>query len=272
MKSSPSILFLTLLPLSTCWAFVTPSTSSIRNRPSSLALSAKKSKKRRSSSSGEGFGKSAPSVIRGEETASSSSSSSSSNSSPLQSIDSNNNNNVNVNDGDSIFPPRPTTEELNLDPNLSPEERSQAILRSKFGLKSYEEQQADLGDYRALLDAEAKKEKRDKLRNVDKLWPEDKDFVELLPPGVIKGIDTFLKLGLGVCTVAFVAAGVFITIEAGSKATGYELPEGLEEFVVGVVQPYFTPGLGVLLAFSVSLGLFSIGLGGSAQSSYKENP
>mmetsp|Transcript_30703 Transcript_30703/g.64354 ORF Transcript_30703/g.64354 Transcript_30703/m.64354 type:complete len:263 (-) Transcript_30703:350-1138(-) len=262
MKSSPSILFLTLLPLSTCWAFVTPSTSSIQNRPKSLALSAKKSKKKRSSSSGEGFGKSAPSAIREEETTASSS-----NSSPraLQSIDDND-------ASTSIFPARPSTEELNLDPNLSPEERSQAILRSKFGLKSYEEQQADLGDYRALLDAEAKKEKRDKLRNIDKLWPEDKDFVAILPPGIIKGIDTFLKLGLGVCTVAFLVAGVFITIEAGAKATASELPAGLEEFVVGVVQPNFTPGLGVLLAFSVSLGLFSIGLGGSAQSTYKENP
>lgn len=103
-------------------------------------------------------------------------------------------------------------------------------------------------------------------------WPADKDFVSMLPPAAIKGIDSFLKLGLGVCTVAFITAGVFITIEAGSKATGSELPAGLEDFVVNIVQPNFTPGLGVLLGFSILLGLFSIGLGGSAASSYKERP
>lgn len=170
------------------------------------------------------------------------------------------------------FNMRSQPQQLDLDPNLSPEEKSQAILRQKFGLKSYEEQQADLGDYRLILDAEKKKEKRDKLRNIDKLWPEDKDFVALLPPGVIKGIDTFLKLGLGLCTVLFLLAGVFITIEAGSKATANPLPIGLETFIVNIVEPNFTPGLLVLLGFSVSLGLFSIGLGGSASSTYRENP
>lgn len=107
---------------------------------------------------------------------------------------------------------------------------------------------------------------------MDNVWPEDKDFVAMLPPPVIKGIDSFLKLGLGVCTGAFIVAGVFITIEAGSKAGVYGIPTWLEDFVVNVVQPNFTPGLGVLLLFSVSLGLFSVGLGGSASSSYKERP
>ncbi len=144
-------------------------------------------------------------------------------------------------------------------------------MRQKFGLKSYEEQQADLGDYRALLNAEQKKEKRNKLRNLDQIWPEEKDFISVLPPSFIKGIDTILKIGLGVSTVAFITAGIFITIEAGSKATGSALPEGLETFVLNVVQPNFTPGLAVLLAFSVSLGLFSVALGGSASSTYRED-
>jgi hypothetical protein len=154
---------------------------------------------------------------------------------------------------------------------LSPEEKSRAILRSRFGLKSYEEQQADLGDYRAIADAEKKKERRDKLRNVEALWPEDRDLLAVMPAPVVKGIDAFLKLGLGVCTVLFVIAGMFITIEAGSKALERPLPDGLEEWVVRVVEPNFTPGLGVLLAFSVSLGLFSVGLGGSASSTYRED-
>jgi len=163
------------------------------------------------------------------------------------------------------------TKELNLE-GLSPEERSQTILKEKFGLKSYEEQQADLGDYRALNDAEDKKKKRTILRNLDTAWPENKGFVDVLPPSLIKGIDSVLKLGLGVCTVLFVLAGVLITIEAGSKAGVYEIPIGLEEFVVNVIQPSFTPGLGVLLGFSITLGVFSIGIGSSASSTYREDP
>ncbi|KAL7438457.1 hypothetical protein ACHAXH_003498 [Discostella pseudostelligera] len=133
------------------------------------------------------------------------------------------------------------------------------------------EQQADLGDYRALLQSEQKKERRSKLRNLDQIWPEDKDLLSVLPPSLIKGIDTFLKVGLGISTLAFIAAGIFITIEAGSKATGSSLPEGLEYWVENVVEPNFTPGLGVLLVFSVSLGLFSVALGGSASSTYRED-
>ncbi|KAL7539619.1 hypothetical protein ACHAXR_011715 [Thalassiosira sp. AJA248-18] len=265
-----SILFLSLLPLST-WAFVTPSSTLVSQRQQqiviassqSVALSAKKNKKNRSS--GEGFGKSsssssAPSSVGSaiEEEATDDASTAAPRA--LQSINNN------------AAQQQSPAQQLNLDPNLSDEEKSQEILRQKFGLKSYEEQQADIGDYRAILDAENKKEKRNKLRNLDQVWPEEKDFIAVLPPGVIKGIDSFLKLGLGVTTTAFLASGVLITIEAGSKASLYEIPEGLEDFVVNVIQPNFTPGLGVLLAFSVSLGLFSVGLGGSASSSYKESP
>lgn len=164
-------------------------------------------------------------------------------------------------------------EQLDLPDDMPEEERSRAILRQKFGLKSYEEQQADIGDYRAVLDAEKKKkEKRNKLRNLDEVWPEDADVLAVLPPVAIRGIDTFLKVGLGVCTVTFLVAGIFITVEAWSKATGGELPAGLGLWIESVVEPNFTPGLGVLLAFSVSLGLFSVALGGSASSTYREDP
>ena len=223
-------------------------------------LSAKKNKKKRRSTSGEGFGKSSSSPEASTAVVADAAADSGA-PRALQSID-----------NPASPPPQTTQQQLELDPNLSPEDRSKAILKQKFGLKSYEEQQADLGDYRAVLDAEKKAERRDKLRNVEKLWPEDKDFIALLPPGLIRGVDTFLKLGLGVSTTAFILAGILITIEAGSKATGYELPGGLEELVLNVVQPNFTPGLGVLLGFSVSLGLFSVALGGSASSTYREKP
>jgi len=256
-----SILLLAVV-VSCCKAFSSPSSIKIPSaqqiRYSSTTLSAKKTKKKRGSS-GEGFGTTTTTTKRSnndnaeqstyEDTASSSM--------PLQSI--------------NTQQPQTQTKELNLE-GLSPEERSQTILKEKFGLKSYEEQQADLGDYRALNDAEDKKKKRTILRNLDNAWPENKGFVDVLPPSLIKGIDSVLKLGLGVCTVLFVLAGVLITIEAGSKAGVYEIPIGLEEFVVNVVQPNFTPGLGVLLGFSITLGIFSIGIGSSASSAYREDP
>ena len=241
-----------------------PSPYSSSPSPSSVLFAEKYDRKK---SSGEGFGKS-------------SSSSSSNTRAPLRSVDTSTSTQQQQQLPD-LSPSSPPSANANNnnnidnlidDPNLlSPEERSQTILRQKFGLKSYEEQQADLGDYRALLNAEQKKERRNKLRNLDQVWPEDKDFLAVLPPSLIKGIDTFLKIGLGISTVAFIAAGIFITIEAGSKATGSPLPEGLETFVVNVVEPNFTPGLGVLLAFSVTLGLFSVALGGSASSTYRED-
>ena len=223
-------------------------------------LSAKKNKKTRSTS-GEGFGKrSSQDVATVDITNTDEDTATSASPRALQSIDT------------PTTQQQQTQAEINLDPNLSPEERSQAILREKFGLKSYEEQQADLGDYKLLLDAEKKKEKRTALRNLDKVWPEDKDFVQILPPSLIKGIDTVLKVGLGISTVAFLLAGVLITWEAGSKATGTPMPGELQTFIVDVIQPNFTPGLGVLLAFSVGLGVFSIGIGSGASSTYREKP
>ena len=239
------------------------------------ASSAKKKekKKRGGSASGGGFGRVAPSpppssppapptaaaAVRGEGGGLSSPSSR-----PLRSVDDL------PPSSSSRSAPASSSPEVDLE-GLSPEEKSRAILRSRFGLKSYEEQQADLGDYRAIADAERKRDRRDKLRNVEALWPEDRDLLAVLPSPVIRGVDAFLKLGLGVCTVLFIAAGIFITIEAGSKALERPLPDGLEAWIVQVVEPNFTPGLGVLLAFSVSLGLFSVGLGGSASSTYRED-
>ena len=226
-------------------------------------LLAERSAKEGRGGGGEGFGKGGGRA-----------SSSTSTSSPLQSIDSL----TRSSSVDSDINKAPgTTSIINDDDDdssssslVSPDERSRTILRSKFGLKSYEEQQADLGDYRALANAENKAKTRNKLRNIESLWPEDRDLLAVLPPSVIRGIDTMLKLGLGISTVLFLVAGIFITIEAGSKATGSPLPDGLEGWIVNVVEPNFTPGLGILLAFSVSLGIFSVSLGGSASSTYRE--
>jgi len=260
MSSILRLSILLLAVISCCKAFSSPSLIKIpsaqqRYSSTTTILSAKKTKKKRGS--GEGFGTTSIKRSDNNDNAVQSTYEDTASSMPLQSF--------------NTQQQSQQTKELNLE-GLSPEERSQTILKEKFGLKSYEEQQADLGDYRALNDAEDKKKKRTILRNLDTAWPENKGFVDVLPPSLIKGIDSVLKLGLGVCTVLFVLAGVLITIEAGSKAGVYEIPIGLEEFVVNVIQPSFTPGLGVLLGFSITLGVFSIGIGSSASSTYREDP
>ncbi|KAL7525473.1 hypothetical protein ACHAWF_001378 [Thalassiosira exigua] len=270
MKSPPALLVLwTLLLPATVAAFVAPRSSraispsaSASASASASRLAAKKKKKGRSTA-GEGFGKSPPAVVEeAEAIAVAEAPAARGDDGPPRPLAS----------ADDAISSRSPAEELDLDPNLSDEARSKAILQRKFGLKSYEEQQADAGDYRALLDSEEKAKKRSKLRSWEEAWPEDEDFVSVLPPALIKGVDGFLKAGLGASTVAFVSAGLLITVEAGYKSTGTEMPGDLERFVVDVVEPNFTPGLGVLLGFSVGLGLFSVALGGSASSSYREDP
>jgi hypothetical protein len=55
-----------------------------------------------------------------------------------------------------------------------------------------------------------------------------------------------------------------------SKATASPLPEDIDKFIVNIVEPNFTPGLLVLLGFSVSLGAFATMQMASAGSTYKE--
>ena len=93
----------------------------------------------------------------------------------------------------------------------------------------------------------------------------------MLPAPVLVGIDLFLKAGTAICSVLFVMAGLFITAEAWSKASGDALPENLDAFIVNIVEPNFTPGLLVLLSFSVSLGAFAALQLGSQGATYKED-
>lgn len=62
-----------------------------------------------------------------------------------------------------------------------------------------------------------------------------------------------------------------ITVEAWSKTTKTALPESLDQFIVGTVEPNFTPGLLVLLGFSVSLGVFAAAQLGSQGAQYRED-
>jgi len=154
-----------------------------------------------------------------------------------------------------------------VDEAADPEERAKTLLREKYGMKTLAEQQLDVQQL------EARKEQQKKLAQ----WKakaergEDFDIMSVLPAPVLIAIDRFLKFGTAVCTVAFVSAGVLITAEAGSKALDSPLPENLDNFIVNTVEPNFTPGLLVLLAFSISLGIFAALQLGSQGSTYKED-
>jgi hypothetical protein len=100
---------------------------------------------------------------------------------------------------------------------------------------------------------------------------EDFDLIKILPDPLLIFIDRFLKVGVAVCTALFISAGIAITVEAGSKATNNPLPASIDDFITNVVEPNFTPGLLVLLGFSVSLGAFAALQLSSSSSTYRES-
>ena len=110
------------------------------------------------------------------------------------------------------------------------------------------------------------------MKKIKEMLDEEFDIFELLPPSLLKAIDLFLNTGLTVTTILFVLAGIGITIEAWAVSTKHSLPESVDGFIVNVIEPYFTIGLGVLLGFSISLGLFATAQLGSKNSSYREEP
>jgi hypothetical protein len=150
------------------------------------------------------------------------------------------------------------------DPNMPVEERTKKILQEQYGLRTLEEQRRE----------EKIIEQRQKIQRLKEEAEKDENFdiFSVLPLPLIIGIDRFLKIGLTVCTVAFVGAGVGICAEAYAAASGKPLPENIDAFIVNIVEPNFTPGLLVLLGFSVSLGLFATAQLGSSGSVYSEDP
>ena len=149
----------------------------------------------------------------------------------------------------------------------SPEERAAAVLRDKYGLKTLEEQQM------SAKQLEARKEQAKKLSEWKRKAElnEPLDIMTMLPAPVLIAIDRFLKAGVAICTTLFVLGGFAITLEAWSKTSESPLPENIDNFIVTVVEPNFTPGLLVLLGFSVSLGVFAALQMGSEGSTYKED-
>merc|ERR1711907_54997 len=146
------------------------------------------------------------------------------------------------------------------------EDRTGNILREKYGLRTREEQEAAEQRQKQI------QEQRSKINEWKKLADEGEDFdlLEVLPDPVLIFIDRFLKIGVAISTTLFVLAGLAITVEAGSKVTDNPLPAGIDDFIANVIEPNFTPGLGVLLFFSVGLGLFASLQLNSAASTYRE--
>lgn len=147
------------------------------------------------------------------------------------------------------------------------EQRNKRILREKYGLRTKEEQEAAEAKQKQIAD------QRKKINEWQKAADEGEDFdlLQFLPDPILIFIDKFLKVGVAVCTVLFVLAGFAIAVEAGSKATANPLPQNIDNFIANVVEPNFTPGLGVLLSFSVGLGLFASLQLNSAASTYRED-
>lgn len=165
------------------------------------------------------------------------------------------------------------TPQLEIDPDLPPEERAKQILRKQYGLRTAEETEEDFA--KSQRDAKRAKEmtkQKKRLQQYRQMKDEDFDIFQILPAPLLVFIDGFLKVGTAVVTVLFILAGIGITVEAWAAATGNKLPEDVDTFIVNVIEPNFTPGLFVLLGFSVSLGLFASAQLGSGTSQYSEDP
>jgi hypothetical protein len=167
----------------------------------------------------------------------------------------------------SMSPENPSTSPKppSLDSNLTPEERAKRILKEKYGLKTLQEQQLETKQAE-LRDASSRKQAQWNTSQKQ----DNFDLLMALPAPVTVAIDRFLKAGVVVCGTLFVLAGLGITLEAWSKASNQPLPANVDAFIVNSIEPYFTPGLFVLLAFSVSLGGFAALQLGSAGATYKE--
>lgn len=240
--------------LSTASAFSSPSLSS---SSSSLVVVAMAKKKGSNNSGGKGFGKAPPeplSVDGKVTTTDTSTETTTQTQTPtvMEGLKS-------VQGGSADIP--------QIDQSRPVEDRTAAILREQYGLRTREEQEE------AARRQEQANEQRKKLQEWKKMAEQGEDFdlMQILPAPLLIFIDRFLKAGVAICTVLFVLAGVAITVEAYSKTTGNALPEDIDNFIVQVVEPNFTPGLGILLGFSVSLGAFAAAQLSSSSSTYRED-
>lgn len=156
---------------------------------------------------------------------------------------------------------------VQVDENIPVEERTAALLKNKYGMKTLAEQQLE---GKQLEEYKQQQKKLKELKRKAELG-EDLDIMAMIPGPVQIAIDGFLKVGVTVCGILFVLAGLGIALEAYSKSVGDPLPENIDSFIVQTIEPNFTPGLFVLLGFSVSLGVFAALQLSSAGATYRED-
>mmetsp|Transcript_41092 Transcript_41092/g.60307 ORF Transcript_41092/g.60307 Transcript_41092/m.60307 type:complete len:245 (-) Transcript_41092:331-1065(-) len=240
-----AVLFLLLSRSEICPSFVVRPKFAIRH---TLAVSM---------SSGKGFGNQTPkSSGKAAPQQSDSTPSSTSSSTPLESVGTTSNSS----------PFGSSQAELSLDPSLPAEDRAKKILSEKYGLKTFEETQL------TIKEQEKRKESAERMAALKRKADlgQDLDLFAMIPEPIIVFIDGFLKIGLSICVILFGLAGVAITVEAWSNVSDTKLPENIDNIIVNIIEPNFTPGLLVLLGFSVSLGLFATAQLGSGSSQYTE--
>mmetsp|Transcript_30685 Transcript_30685/g.77342 ORF Transcript_30685/g.77342 Transcript_30685/m.77342 type:complete len:270 (+) Transcript_30685:192-1001(+) len=80
------------------------------------------------------------------------------------------------------------------------------------------------------------------------------DEVAQIPVEVLKTVENSLLYGVLAVGALWVLAGLGTAYDAYMIATKQPVPAGLDEFLGKYVEPFLTPGLGVVLLFSVMLG------------------
>ena len=159
---------------------------------------------------------------------------------------------------------------INKDMDKPTEERTKDILRQRYGLTTMEEK---LNQLEQMDRFDSMQKKVSKLEKAVQKKEEEKSWISLIPPDILAGISTFLKVGTGLSVFLFVLAGIGITWEAWIVSTHPEkdfMSPQVDSFITQVVEPNFTLGLFVLLAFSISLGLLTSAQLGSSSAVYQE--
>uniref|UniRef100_A0A7S0Z014 Uncharacterized protein n=1 Tax=Hemiselmis tepida TaxID=464990 RepID=A0A7S0Z014_9CRYP len=80
------------------------------------------------------------------------------------------------------------------------------------------------------------------------------DEVAAIPVEVLKSVETALLYGVLAVGALWVLAGLGTAYDAYMIATKQPVPAGLDDFLGKYIEPFLTPGLGVVLLFSVLLG------------------
>mmetsp|Transcript_11330 Transcript_11330/g.16712 ORF Transcript_11330/g.16712 Transcript_11330/m.16712 type:complete len:253 (-) Transcript_11330:75-833(-) len=127
--------------------------------------------------------------------------------------------------------------------------------------KYIRESMAIIGDSKVIERDEAMKEKKDKdelLRFFPTGLKEEYKLIDFIPIPWQNNIELALIGGLSLGLIFIIAAGIGIGLEAFAVVQKTPLPENMDNIIVNVIEPAFTPALGVFLVFSIILGTFKV--------------